>query len=166
MKIRDRAQPKEVSIFHSFWEPIGASGLQTRANGRPHKDRSDFKLGSVAKCETIARYSGAYGILQKFYQRLCQDHRADGKVIEEGCLILLERGLQENLGYIERNMVTLLILVFPDWKKEFHVHVDVSCIALGAALTQDSGEGLHHPIVFTSCRLSKAEKSYSTTECD
>jgi len=32
-------------------------------------------------------------------------------------------------------------------------------------LTQDGGEGLDHPIAFTSRRLSKAEKNYSTTEC-
>jgi len=28
-------------------------------------------------------------------------------------------------------MVTTPILVFPEWKKEFHVHVDASCIMLG-----------------------------------
>ena len=28
-KIPDCAQPQEVSIFHSFWEPVGACGLQT-----------------------------------------------------------------------------------------------------------------------------------------
>ena len=39
------------------------------------------------------------------------------------------------LDVLKENMVTTLILVFPDWKKEFHVHVDVSCIALGEVLT-------------------------------
>jgi hypothetical protein len=56
------------------------------------------------------------------------------------------------------------ILVFPKWDVEFHVHVDASCIALGAVLTQEGGEGLDHPIAFASRRLSKAEKNYSTTE--
>ncbi len=61
-------------------------------------------------------------------------------------------------------MVTTSILVFLDWKKEFHVHVDVSCIALGAVLTQ-VGEGeLDHPIAFASRKLFKAEKNYSMTE--
>lgn len=60
-------------------------------------------------------------------------------------------------------MVIVPILVFPDWK-EFHVHVDASCIALGAVLTQAGREGLDHPITFASQRLSKAEKNYSTTE--
>jgi len=61
-------------------------------------------------------------------------------------------------------MVTAPILVFLDWKKEFHVHVDASCIVLGAALTQAGGEDLDHTITFVSRRLSKVEKNYSTTK--
>ena len=55
-------------------------------------------------------------------------------------------------------MVTTPILVFPDWNKEFLVHVDASCIALGVVLAQ-SGEGnIDHPISFASRKLSTAEK--------
>lgn len=63
-------------------------------------------------------------------------------------------------------MVTAPILVFPDWKKEFHAHVDVSCIALGVVLTHVDEEELDHPIPFVSRKLSKAKKNYSTTECE
>lgn len=44
------------------------------------------------------------------------------------------------------------------------MHVDASCIALGAVLTQEGAEGIDHPIAFASRRLSKAEKNNSTTE--
>ena len=37
-------------------------------------------------------------------------------------------------------MATASILVFPDWKKEFHVHVGASSVALDIVLTQP-GEG-------------------------
>ena len=61
-------------------------------------------------------------------------------------------------------MVTSPILVFPDWNKEFHVHVNASSIALGIVLAQ-SGEGnIDHPISFESRKLSTAEKNYTTTE--
>jgi len=59
-------------------------------------------------------------------------------------------------------LVTVSILVFSDWKKEFHVHVDTSCIALGAVLEQASEGDLDRPIAFASRKLSKAEKNYST----
>jgi hypothetical protein len=40
------------------------------------------------------------------------------------------------------------------WKKEFHVHVDASSIALSIVLAQ-LGEGeLHHPIAFASRNFS------------
>jgi len=63
-------------------------------------------------------------------------------------------------------MVNAPIFVFQDSKKEFHVHVDVSYVALGAVLTQ-VGEGeIDHPIAFTSRNLSQVEKNYSTTDCE
>jgi len=71
---------------------------------------------------------------------------------------------KKSLDILKEKMVTTLILVFSDWKKEFHVHVDASCIALGGVLTQVGGEGLDHPIMFASQILSKAEMNYSTTK--
>lgn len=65
---------------------------------------------------------------------------------------------------LKDKMVIASILVFLNWKNKFHVHVDVSCIALGFVLTQ-AGEGkLDHPIAFANRKLSKVEKKYSTTE--
>jgi len=42
---------------------------------------------------------------------------------------------QKSLDVLKEKMVTAPILVFSDWKKEFHVHVDTSCITLGVVLT-------------------------------
>jgi hypothetical protein len=41
---------------------------------------------------------------------------------------------QHNLDILKERMVTVSILVFPDWKLPFHVHVDASSIALGIIL--------------------------------
>ena len=41
---------------------------------------------------------------------------------------------QESLDVLKNEMVTSPILVFLEWKKEFHVHVDVSSVALGVVL--------------------------------
>jgi hypothetical protein len=61
-------------------------------------------------------------------------------------------------------MVTVPILVFPDWEKTFHVHADASTIALGAILAQPGAGDLDHPIVFTSKKLSDSGQNYNTME--
>jgi hypothetical protein len=61
-------------------------------------------------------------------------------------------------------MVIAPILVFPDWEKTFHVHVDASSIALGAILAQPRAGDLDHSIAFTSRKLLELEQKYNTTE--
>jgi hypothetical protein len=43
---------------------------------------------------------------------------------------------QQRLDTLKENMVTTSILVFPDWEKTFHVHLDASTITLGEILAQ------------------------------
>jgi hypothetical protein len=41
---------------------------------------------------------------------------------------------QRRLDTLKEKMVIAPMIVFPDWEKTFHVHVDSSSIALGAIL--------------------------------
>jgi hypothetical protein len=43
---------------------------------------------------------------------------------------------QEGLDTLKQKLVTVSILIFPNWKKEFQVHMDVSSITLGVVLDQ------------------------------
>jgi hypothetical protein len=61
-------------------------------------------------------------------------------------------------------MVTMPILVFPDWSKKFHVLVDASSIALGALLAQPGAKYIDHPLAFSSRKLSTTKINYTTTE--
>jgi hypothetical protein len=61
-------------------------------------------------------------------------------------------------------MVTPPILSFPDWKKEFHVHLDTSSISLRVVLAQPGEGDIDHQISFVSRKLSESEKNYNTTE--
>jgi hypothetical protein len=69
------------------------------------------------------------------------------------------------LDTLKQKLVTVPILVFPDPKKEFHVHVDASSIALGAILAQPGEGELDHPIAFESKKFSTTEQNYTTTKC-
>ena len=59
------------------------------------------------------------------------------------------------LDVLKEKLASTPILVFRKWDVEFHVHVDTSCIVLGVVLTQEGGEGLDHPVMFASHKLSK-----------
>ena len=61
-------------------------------------------------------------------------------------------------------MASAPILVFQDWNKEFHLHVDASSIALRVVLVQPGEDGLDHPISYSSRKLSFAEQNYTMTE--
>jgi hypothetical protein len=61
-------------------------------------------------------------------------------------------------------MVTMPILIFPDWSKEFNVHVDASSIALGKVLAQLGAGYIDHPIAFARMILSTSGINYTTTE--
>lgn len=88
------------------------------------------------------------------------------KLLKKGATYCWNDDCKESLDVLKEKMASAPILVFPKWHVEFHVHVDASCIMLGAILTQEGMEGMDHPITFVNQRLSKAEKNYSTTEHD
>lgn len=49
------------------------------------------------------------------------------KLLKKDIIFLWNQECQKMLDTLKENMVTSHILVFPDWNKEFHVHVDASC---------------------------------------
>jgi hypothetical protein len=107
----------------------------------------------------------SHRILQEFYKRICVDHNTNGKVVKEGSKVPMERGLLEGLGHLKKKkLVIALILIFLDWNKVFHVHVDASSIALGAILSQPGEGDIDHLISFASRKLFVVEKNYTTTE--
>ena len=81
------------------------------------------------------------------------------KLLKKDVTFCWNEECQKRLDVLKENMVITPILVFPDWKKEFHVHVDASCIAVGEEITQASEGDLDHPIAFASRNLSKTEKN-------
>jgi hypothetical protein len=71
---------------------------------------------------------------------------------------------QQSFDTLKRKMVTAPILVFPDWSKEFHVHVDASSISLEVVIAQPGEGDINHPLSFDSKKLSTTEVNYNTTE--
>jgi len=86
------------------------------------------------------------------------------KLLNKYCQFQWSEECQQSFNTLKQKMVTVPILVFPTWSKELHVHVDASYIALGDVLAQPGAGVIHHPLSFSSRKLSIAEKNYTTIE--
>jgi len=58
------------------------------------------------------------------------------------------------------------IMVYLDWNKQFHVHINASGIALGVVLAQPIDGNLDHPVYISSRKLSAMERNYTTIEIE
>jgi len=83
-------------------------------------------------------------------------------LLKKDAMFCWDDDCQKSLDTWKEKMVTEPILVFQNWKKEFYVHVNASCIMLGAMLTQLEAKYIDRPISFASQKLSKVERNYST----
>lgn len=86
------------------------------------------------------------------------------ELLKKDVMFYWDNDCQKSLDTLKEKLVTMPILVSPDWKKEFYVHLDASYITLRAILTQPGARDINHPIAFASQKLSKAERNYSTIE--
>ena len=86
------------------------------------------------------------------------------KLLKKYAAFVWSQEHQGSFDTLKAKMDYAPILVFLDWNKEFHVHVDASSIALGVVLAQPGEGDLDHPIAFTSWKLSFAENNNMTTE--
>ena len=57
------------------------------------------------------------------------------KLLKKDVIFCWNDDCKKSLDILKEKMVNAPFLVFPDWKKEFQVHVNASCIALGVVLT-------------------------------
>jgi len=71
---------------------------------------------------------------------------------------------QRGLDTLKEKIVTAPILVFPDWDKTFHVHVNASTISLEDIIVQLGVGELDHPIAFASRKMLESEQNYNTTQ--
>jgi hypothetical protein len=107
---------------------------------------------------------GHTGYYRKFIKGYAQIRIAMEKILKKYYQFSWTEECQQSFDTLKQKMVTVPILVFPDWTKEFHVHVDVSSIALGVVLAQTRGGDIDHPLSFASRKLSTTEINYTTTE--
>jgi hypothetical protein len=116
---------------------------------------------SVKQLHTALGHTGYY---RKFIKGYAQITAPMEKILKKHCQFHWTEECQQSFDTLKQKMVTVPILVFPDWIKEFHVHVNASSIALGVVLAQPGTGDIDHPLAFASRKLSTTEINYTTTE--
>jgi hypothetical protein len=76
------------------------------------------------------------------------------KLLKKENMFQWNKEFQEGLGTLKQKLVTMLILIFPYWKKEFHVHMDASSVSLGVVLFRTREGYTDHPFSFARRNLS------------
>lgn len=111
-------------------------------------------------CTTL----GHTGYYRKFIKGYAQITVPMEKLLKRDVKFQWTQECKWSLDILKEKMVTAPILVFPEWKLLFHVHVDDSSIALGVILAQLGEGGLDHPIAFARRKLASTERNYTTTK--
>jgi RNase H-like domain found in reverse transcriptase len=68
---------------------------------------------------------------------------------------------QEAFDQMKAHIAKETLLTFPNFNKEFEIHMDASKLQLGACVSQEG-----KPVAFYSCKLNPAQTRYTTTECE
>ena len=86
---------------------------------------------SVKQLRSTLGHTGYYRKFIKGYVKITAPME---KLLKRDVKFKWTRECQQSLDILKEKMVIAPILVFPDWKLPFHVHVDASSIALGIIL--------------------------------
>jgi hypothetical protein len=107
---------------------------------------------------------GHTGYYRKFIKGYAQIKTPMEKFLKKDCQFHWTEECQQSFDTLKQKMVTTPILVFLDWSKEFHLHVDASSISLVVVLSQPGVGDINHLLAFASRKLSTAHINCTTTE--
>ena len=91
---------------------------------------------SIKQLHTALGHTGYY---RKFIKGYAQITTPMKKLLKKDCQFGWTEECQQSFNTLKQKMVIAPIMVFTNWTKEFHVHVDASSITLGSMLAQPRG---------------------------
>jgi hypothetical protein len=86
---------------------------------------------SVKQLHTALGHTGYY---KKFIKGYAQITTPMEKLLKKDCQFSWKEECQQSFDTLKQKIVIVPIMVFPDWTKEFHLHVDASFVSLGVVL--------------------------------
>ena len=96
---------------------------------------------------------GHIGYYRNFFKDYAHITVPMEKLLKKESKFQWNEDFHKGLDMLKQKLVTAPILVFPNWKKEFHVHVDAYSIALSELLSQPREGELDQAISFANRKL-------------
>ena len=73
---------------------------------------------------------------------------------------------QDAVRLLKEKILSVPVLVFPDFDKPFLLDTDASKEGLGAVLSQKHDDGCYHPVAFGSRTLIPSEQNYHSSKLE
>jgi hypothetical protein len=86
------------------------------------------------------------------------------KVTKKTKKILWIEECQKAWKFIKYKCIEASILISPNWKVEFHVHINASLLTMGVMLSQNVVRKNDQLVVYASRLLNKVKQNYDTTK--
>jgi hypothetical protein len=127
---------KKCIFFSLFGVMIGHIVCKQGLLVDPSKISIIVDLPPPTSVKQLCTPLGHIGYYRKFIKGYAHITSLMENILKKYCQFHWTKECQQSFDTLKYKMVTAPILVFLDWIKEFHVHVDVSYIALGDVLAQ------------------------------
>ena len=74
------------------------------------------------------------------------------------------RSCQEAFEKVKSVLLSIPVVMAPNFQKQLLLMVDASGVGAGAVLMQSDSKGIEHPVCYFSCKFNPSQRNYSTIE--
>ena len=137
---------------------------------------SDANLRAISECALpqtyteICTFLGLVGHYQQFIKGFAQiaqplnEHLPREGASRNSEWVSLSEGTFEAFQALKQACMTIPVLAFADYTKDFLLETDTSKEGLGVVLSQKQADGQYHPVTYGSWALTTYEKNYHSTK--
>lgn len=131
----------------------------------PIKTRVIEEFPSPTDTTTVKSFLGLAGYYRRFIENFAVITRPLTKLLKKDVQFRWTTEQQTAVNTLKQKLVSVPILQYPDFSREFILTTDASGFAIGYILSQfNSDANFDLPIAYASRTLNHAESNYNTTE--
>ena len=129
----------------------------------PDKVKAIASFPTPTKMKQLRSFLGMIGYYRKFISGFGVTAKVLYDLTKKDVPYVWSSECEKAFQELKGKMLSYDVLVFPNFKKPFHLATDASITGLGACLSQEVN-GVLRPVGFAGRGLTNAERNYTTTE--